>query len=169
MGRVLLILAMVAGGMVVAGCSPDQTSVVLTKAQFATLQKQANMYQIDQIEVTWHKAASMKDLPLMMSLWADNATFQVGPHTYSGTDEIRTFWTTAGPFLAKNHWVDETPAYKARITVSGSTGTLYFECHFVDVPTRTVAGVVATQLDVARINGRWVITSSLSSTPILSP
>ena len=65
--------------------------------------------------------------------------------------------------------MDETPAYKAVITVSGNTGTLYFECHFVDVATRKLVTVAATQADVARINGRWVITRSLSSTPNLSP
>ena len=48
----------------------------------ATLQKQADLYQIDQIEVTWHKAASIKDLDLMMTLWAANATFQIGTQTY---------------------------------------------------------------------------------------
>ncbi len=169
MGRVLLILATVAGGMVVAACGTDPPSSGVTAAHLATLQKQADMYQIDQIEVTWHKAASMKDLNLMMSVWADNATFQISTHTYSGKDQIRAFWTTAQPFQQKNVWVDETPAYKARITVSGNTGTLYFECHFVDVPTRMLIAAVATQLDVARINGRWLITSSISSTPTLSP
>jgi ketosteroid isomerase-like protein len=171
MRRVLLILAMVAGGIVVAACSPDPppNTVTVTAVQMATLQKQADMYRIDQIEVTWHKAASIKDLDLMMTLWADNATFQIGPHTYVGTDQIRAFWAQAAPFQTKNLWVDETPAYKARITVSGNTGTLYFECHFVNVPTKMLVAAVATQLDVARINGRWLITSSTSSTPFLSP
>jgi hypothetical protein len=65
--------------------------------------------------------------------------------------------------------VDETPAYKKVITVSGNTGTIYFECHFVDVPTRKLVAVVATNAEVAKINGRWLITSSLGSTPVLSP
>jgi ketosteroid isomerase-like protein len=169
MRRVLLILAMVAGGMVVGGCSPSQPQVTLTAAQVATLQQQADMYQIDQIEVTWHKAASIKDLDLMMTLWADNATFQVGTATASGKAAIRTMWAQSKPFQTQNDWVDETPAYKAIVTVSGNTGTLYFECHFVDVPTRKLVAVVATQLEVARIDGRWLITSSIGSTPILSP
>ena len=59
---------------------------------------------------------------------------QIGTLTYSGKDQIRSFWATAAPFQSKNVWVDETPAYKAVITVNGATGTLYFECHFVDVP-----------------------------------
>ena len=65
--------------------------------------------------------------------------------------------------------MDETPAYKEVVTVSGNTGTLYFECHFVDVPTRKLITAVATQLEVAHINDRWVITSSLSLTPNVSP
>ncbi len=169
MRRVLVICVMLSMAMVVAACGSDQPSAAQTAAQMATLQKQADMYQIDQIEVTWHKAASMKDLDLMMSIWADNATFQISTHTYSGKDQIRAFWAQAAPFQPKNVWVDETPAYKARITVSGNTGTLYFECHFVNVPTKMLVAAVATQLDVARISGRWLITSSLSSTPFLSP
>ena len=171
MRRDLLILAMVAGGMVAAACgsvSAAQTTA-RTTAQIATLQKQADMYKIDQIEVTWHKAASIKDLDLMMTIWADSATLQIGTLTYSGKDKIRNFWATAAPFLKKNDWVDETPAYKAVITVSGNTGTLYFECHFVDIPTKKLVLWVGTDLDVARINGRWVITSSRAVTPVLSP
>lgn len=169
MRRDLLILAMVAGGMVVAACGSDPPSATLTGAQISTLQKQADMYQIDQIEVTWHKAASMKDLNLMMTIWADNATLQIGALTYSGKNQIRNFWATAAPFKPENVWVDETPAYKARITVSGDAGTLYFECHFVDVTTRKLVAIAGTQLEVARISERWVITSSIATTPILSP
>jgi hypothetical protein len=169
MRRVLLILAMVAGGTVVAACGSDPPSSGVTSAQLASLQTQADMYQIDQIEVTWHKAASTKDLNLMMSIWADNATFQIGTQTASGTAQIRAMWVQSKPFQPQNDWVDETPAYKKVITVSGNTGTIYFECHFVDVPTRKLVAVVATNAEVAKINGRWLITSSLGSTPVLSP
>ena len=169
MRKVLLILATAAGGIAVAACGSDPPQTTVASAQLASLQKQADMYQIDQIEVTWHKAASIKDLDLMMTLWADNATFQIGTQTASGKDQIRAMWAQSRPFQPQNDWVDETPAYKAVITVSGNTGTLYFECHFVDVPTRKLVGVVATQLEVARIGGRWLITSSLGSTPVLSP
>ena len=169
MGRVLLILATIAGALVVAGCSSDPPSSSVTSAQLASLEKQADMYQIDQIEVTWHKAASIMDLDLMMSIWADNATFEIGTQTASGKDEIRAMWAQSKPFQPQNDWVDETPAYKIRITVSGNTGTLYFECHFINVPTRTLVAVVATNAQVAKINGRWLITSSVGSTPFLKP
>jgi len=128
------------------------------------------MYAISEMEATWHKAASTKDIDLMMSLWADNATFQIGPLTYSGKDQIRAFWATkAAPFKAGNNWISDTPAYKKRITVSGDTGTLSFECDFIDVATREVKVVVGRDLSISRIDGRWLITNSVASTPVLSP
>ena len=166
MQRVLVISVMLAMATVAAACGSDQPS----PTQVAALQKQADMYAIDQIEVTWHRAASTKDVNLMMSLWADNATFQLGTQTLEGKDQIRTFLETkAAPFKPGNNWESDTPAYKIRITVSGDTGTLYFECHYVDVATRKVVVVVGADVAVARIHGRWLITNSVSATPVLSP
>jgi ketosteroid isomerase-like protein len=171
MRRVLVICVVLGGGMVLAACGSDQAaSATQVAAQMAALQKQADMYQIDQIEVTWHKAASTKDVNLMMGLWADNATFQVSTTTLVGKDQIRNFFVTkAAPFKPGNNWVSDTPAYKIRITVSGDTGTLYFECHYIDVATRKAVVVVGADVAVARIHGRWLITSSVSATPTLSP
>jgi ketosteroid isomerase-like protein len=141
----------------------------------ADVQRDADLYAIDQIEVDWHEASSQKNLDLMMSLWADNATFTVGLQTYTGKDQIRNFFaTTAAPFKPANMWVSETPAYKLKATVNGDTGTLYFECHYVDAdpnsPTyKQVKSVVAADQQVARINGRWVITSSVAASPDLTP
>jgi uncharacterized protein (TIGR02246 family) len=133
------------------------------------LQLKADRYAIEQIEVTWHKASSTKDVDLMMTLWANDATATLGGQTYTGKDQIREFFTTqAAPFQAGNDWVSETPAYKIRITVDGDKGTLYFECHYVDVATGKVAAVVSADQDVARINGRWLITKLVSATPELS-
>jgi ketosteroid isomerase-like protein len=168
--RVLAICVMVVAGVVVAGCGSDQASARQAAVHMAALQKQADMYQIDQIEVTWHKAASTKNVDLMMTLWADNATFQVGTQTLVGKDQIRTFIATkAAPFKVGNNWVSDTPAYKIRITVSGDTGTLYFECHYIDVATRKAVVVVGSQAAVARIHGKWLITNSVAATPVLSP
>jgi ketosteroid isomerase-like protein len=156
--------------MVVAACSSDQATATQMAAQMAALQRDASMYQIDQIEVTWHKAASTKDVNLMMSIWADNATFQIGPRTYSGKDQIRAFFETkAAPFKPGNTWESDTPAYKIRITVSGDTGTLYFECHYVDIATHKVVVVAGADVAVGRIHGHWLITSSVSAIPMLSP
>jgi ketosteroid isomerase-like protein len=149
-----------------SACGSDQAAA----NQTAALQKTVDMYNIEQIEHTWHKAASTQDVNLMMTIWADNATFTIGTQTYTGKDQIRTFFATkAAPFKAGNVWVSETPAYKIRVTVNGDTGTLYFECHYVDVATRTVKAVVGADQTVTRINGHWLITNSVSATPILAP
>ena len=108
-------------------------------------------YAIDQIEADWHKAASTKDVDLMMSLWADDATFTIGTRTLAGKDQLREFFTNeAAPFKPENHWVSDTPAYKIRATVDGDKGTLYFECHYIDVDTGKVASVVGADQKVAR-------------------
>jgi hypothetical protein len=134
------------------------------------LQKQADLYAIEQIEVIWHKAASTHDVDLMMSLWADDATFTVGARQLTGKDQIRAFFATeAAPFKAENNWISETPAYKIRATVDGDKGTLYFECHYVDVATRTVKAVVGSDQEVERINGNWLITESVGATPEFVP
>lgn len=135
-----------------------------------TIQRNADRYEIAQIEQKWHRATSSHNIDLMMSLWAPNATFTVGPgDTRTGKQEIRRFWLDAPVFQPENHWVSETPAYKLRVTVNGDKGTLYFECHYVDAKTRKVVAVTAADEQVARINGRWLITNNVGASPILSP
>lgn len=162
MRRLLIIMALV---MSLAACGSSKD----TAAQQA-LQRQADIYAIDQIEVKWHRASSTKDVDLMMSLWADDATFNIGPKILTGKKEIRHFFVNdAAPFKPENDWVSDTPAYKIRATVNGDKGTLYFECDYVDVKTKTVAAVVAADQDVARINGHWLITKLVAATPTLAP
>jgi ketosteroid isomerase-like protein len=131
------------------------------------LQQKADYLAIDQIERTWHKAASTQNVNLMMSLWAPDATFNIGPKTLDGKQQIRKFFTTAGPFLPGHHWVSDTPSYKIRITVNGDKGTLYFECHYIDAKTGKLESVVGADQDVQRINGKWLITSAAGSSPTL--
>jgi len=158
-------MVMVALAVLAVGCGSAAPSSVPTDVQ-----KMADLYQIDQIEATWHQAASTKNVDLMMSIWAPDATFSLGTRELTGQDQIRAFFTTeAAPFKPENNWVSETPAYKIRATVDGDKGTLYFECHYVDVATRTVKSVVGADQKVARINGKWLITESVSATPILAP
>ena len=116
-------------------------------------QKLANLYKIDQIEKTWHKAASRKNLNLMMSLWAPKATATIGGKTYTGKTAIRGLFAKSGPFQPQNHWESDTPAYKIRATVNGSKGTLYFECDYIDIATTQVKFVVIADQTVARIDG----------------
>ena len=125
-----------------------------------------DMWEIDQLEKKFHESTSLKDIDLMLSLYAPNATFTVGGgETAVGVDEIREFWTTKSPaFLATNNWISDHPAYKMEITVNGDRGTLHFECHFVDAATREVVAVTAGDADVARIDGKWLITNFVGGT-----
>lgn len=129
----------------------------------------ADKYRINEIEKTWHKAASKKNLKLMMSLWAPKATATIGGKTYTGKPAIRQLFAKSGPFQPQNHWESDTPAYKIRITVNGNKGTLYFECHYVDVDTGKVATAVAADQEVRKIKGKWLITNLTAATATLKP
>ena len=118
--------------------------------------------------MNFHKAASTHDLDLMMSLYADDAVATIGGQTYTGKDQIRNlFATKAAPFKAENHWVSDTPAYKLKATVDGNSGTLFFECHYIDVNNKTVVVVVGADQQVSRIGGKWLITEMTSTSPTL--
>ena len=146
-----------------AGCAGAPGPALVSDTQ-----KQADLYAIDQIEVTWHKASSTKNIDLMMTIWADDATFTTSSKTYSGKAEIRAFFETqAAPFKPGNDWVSDTPAYKVKATVDGDKGTLYFECDYIDVPTKKVQVVVSADQQVVRINGTWLIKAAISATPDL--
>jgi ketosteroid isomerase-like protein len=146
--------------LALAGCGGSGGS----SAADQKLQHEADVNAIDQLEKIWHKAASTKNVDLMMSIWAQNATFNVGTDTYTGRAEIRDFFAhKAGPFEAGNNWASETPAYKIRITVNGDKGTLYFQCVYVDRKTSKVVSVVSADQDVRRINGRWLMTRSVAA------
>jgi ketosteroid isomerase-like protein len=139
-------------------------------ATAAELQKEADILAIDQIEQTWHRAASLHNVGMVMSLWAPDATFNIGTQTLTGRAEIRDFFEhQAAPFQAQNHWVSDTPSYRIRITVNGDKGTLYFECHYIDVKTQKVVSVVAADQNVQKIDGKWMITSAAGATPSLGP
>jgi uncharacterized protein (TIGR02246 family) len=127
-----------------------------------------DMWEIDQIEKDFHHATTTKDIDLMMSLYAPNATMTVGPgETAAGRDEIRRFYLENAAFAPENTWISDHPAYKLKITLNGDRGTLHFECHFVDVETGEVAAVTAADLDVARIDGEWLITNMVGGTTVL--
>jgi hypothetical protein len=149
-----------------AGCGGSGT----TSASDQTTQKDAALYQIDQIEQTWHKAASTHNVNLMMTLWAPGAVFNIGTKTLTGKAEIRNFFATENKaFMPQNHWESDTPSYKIKTTVNGNKGTLYFECHYIDVKTGTVMAVVGVDHNVQKINGKWLIVDSAGATPVLSP
>ena len=157
--------ALVALVLAVAACGGSPAA-----ASDPAIQRDADLYQISQIERSWHQATSTHDIDLMMSLWADDATFTTSSgDTITGKDAIRTFWHDAPVFQEANHWVSETPAYKLKASVNGDKGTLYFECHYVDPATKQVIAVTAADQQVARINGKWLITNNVGAAPDLVP
>jgi ketosteroid isomerase-like protein len=167
-GRLTTIALACALAVVPLACS---AAPAVAPAQMAELQRQADLQAIWQIEVEFHRAASNKDLDLIVSLFTENATFTTGGQTYAGRDQIREFFATkAGPFKEENHWVSETPAYKLDASVNGDQGTIYFECHYVDPASRSVVSVVGAAGTVARANGRWLMTTlTASALPELTP
>jgi uncharacterized protein (TIGR02246 family) len=164
--RMLLTGAALAAFVVsVAACTTSSASSTSDEA----MRRQSDLWAIDQLEKKFHKATSKHDIDLMMSLWAPNATFTVGPgQTAIGRKAIRKVWLEKSRAF-KSNWVSDTPAYKVRITVNGDRGTLNFECHYVDVKTHKLVVITGADQEVARINGRWLITSMVGGSATLSP
>jgi SnoaL-like domain len=159
----VVVVAVLAGLVLAVGAYAAIGSTTPSKAVL----KQAALYQIERIEKTWHRAASTKNLDLMMSIWAPNATMTLGGKTYTGTTAIRELFAKAAPFQPENHWVSDTPAYKVKSTVNGDKGTLFFECHYIDVDTGKVASVVGADQEVRKFNGKWLITDLTASSVAL--
>ena len=146
---------------VLAGCGGSSGSSASEQA----LEQTADTYAISQIERDFHKALSKKDIEMMMTLWAPNATFTFGPgQTATGTGQIRTVWLKSKAYKPRTNWLSDHPAFKLRVTVNGDRGTLHFECHFIDVKTHQVAAVTAADLDVSRVGDRWLITKMVGGT-----
>ena len=164
-GGVLTAGAVAVGVLAVALSACGGSSTVNSE-----LQEQVDKFQIGEIEKDFHEALSKKDIDQMMSLWSQNATFTAGPgKTATGKQQIQQFWLNSEAFKPSTEWVSDHPAYKLRVTVGGDRGTLHFECHFVDVNTGEVEQVTAGDLEVARIDDRWLITNMVGGTAELSP
>jgi len=131
------------------------------------MQQNADKWEIDQLQRSFHRATTTKNVALMMSLYAPDATFTLPGSIAAGKKEIRQFWLTSKSMT--NNWISETPIYKVRISVNGDRGTLYFECHYVNPKTSKVVSTTAADSDVARINGRWLITNLAGASSSLSP
>ena len=134
------------------------------------VQHDADVYAITQIEETVHESLSKKDIGMMMDVWAPDATFTYGPgKTATGIEQIRGTWLKTAAFKPETDWVSDHPAWKLHVTVNGDRGTLHFECHFIDVKSGKVVATTAADMDVARIDGRWLITRMLGGTAELRP
>ena len=104
LGVFLLSVVLVACGGSGAGSTGDQA------------RRFQDMWEIDQIEKDFHRATTEKDIDLMMSLYAPNATMTVGQGaTASGLDEIRRFWLEeSAPFAAREQLDLGSPRVQAR-------------------------------------------------------
>ena len=133
-----------------------------------TMQKDADLYQIEQIEVKFHRATSTHNLNLMMSLWAPGAVFNIDQQTLTGKSQIRHWFATENKaFKPGDHWESDTPSYKLRETVNGDKATLYFECHYIDPRTGKVMAVAGVDHTLQKINGNWLIVDSAGAPAVL--
>jgi ketosteroid isomerase-like protein len=165
---VATVIAVGVGVLVGALAVPEGSSA--SSASEQEMRREADLWQISQLQQNFHKATSTKDIDLMMSLWAPNATFTVADSTAVGKEQIREFWLTDHQaFKPEINWISDTASYKVRINVNGDRGTLYYECHYVDTVTQEVVATTAADVDVARIDGRWLITSLTGASATLGP
>ena len=158
-----LLLAGVVAALVVPLSALGGTSS-RASAKMATLQRQADLYQIDQIEVKFHRATSTHNLKLMMSIWAPGSVFNIDEQTLVGKAQIRHWFATQSKaFMPGNHWESDTPTYKDWVHLNGDHATMYFECHYIDPATSKVVALAGVTHTLQKINGTWLITNSVGS------
>jgi ketosteroid isomerase-like protein len=154
-GGVLAILA-----FTLSACGASSRGSISDRA----VERKADTYEISQIERSFHQAISEKDIDELVGLFAPHATGTFGPgKTVTGKEQIRTVWLGSKAWKPATHWLSDHPAWKLKVTVNGDRGTLHFECHFIDVDTGKVAEYTAGNLDVAKVDGKWLITNFVGS------
>ena len=153
---VLIAAAAVAAGIVVGALAASGGSSVPSASE-EQMRRSADHWEIHQLEKKFHRSTTTHEINLMMSLYAPNATLVSAGKTSVGKQQIRDYWLNTSKTF-KNSWISSTAAYKVKITVFGDRGTLFFECHYLDAKTNKVMLVTAADADVARIDGRWLIT-----------
>jgi hypothetical protein len=163
-------------GAGLAGTAVGLAAVVVAPASLVTAQvdgPSSPVGDIYQLQAAFHRAKTMQDIELMMSLWAEDATFnsQGDPNSpYVGSDSLRAFWLNSGSF--KNHRLSLVPSFKTQITVRrDDEAWLYFECHDVgdfDQPTRAIASDTFLAGTVKNLQGQWVFwdMTAGSSSPL---
>jgi hypothetical protein len=121
--------------------------------------------ELHQVEIIFHRAASTKNLDMMMSLFADDASLSVGGKTYTGKDQVRGYFATvAGSFQPQNQWVAYTPAQRITFDVEGDRAHLYFECLYVDVKAKEIKVHTFSDDNLVRRGGTWLIKEMKAGT-----
>ncbi len=128
-----------------------------TRAVAETEENPDDFMQMHRIEIAFHQAGTTKNLDLMLSLFADDATLTAGGKTYTGKDQIRGYWQAAGTFQPQNPWVAYTPAFRIKYNVQDDSAHLYFECLYVDKVANRIAAHTNSDDTLVRVNGRWLI------------
>jgi hypothetical protein len=159
-----------------AGTAVSLAGVMVAPASLVAAQVEgpsSPVGDIYQLQAAFHRAKTMQDIDLMMSLWAEDATFnsQGDPNSpYVGSDSLRGFWLNSGSF--KNRRLSLVPSFKTQITIrSDDEAWLYFECHDVgdyDQPTRSIAGDTFLAGTVKNVQGQWIFwdMTAGSSSPL---
>ena len=130
--------------------------------------KAADAAAIANLEAIIHGAQSTKDIEAMMKPFAEDAIFTLGGQTHTGKEAIRKFVLSTGPFKPENRWISVTPAYKIRTSTDGKRGTLYFECHYVDVDSKLVKAAVSVDVKASKVDGQWILTNVTAAPAVLS-
>jgi hypothetical protein len=166
--RWVLIAAVVPALLVPVSASAGTSSGA--SARETKEQHEADLYEIEQVEVKFHRATSTHNLNLMMSLWAPGSVFNIDQKTLTGKAQIRHWFATENKaFRPNHHWESDTPTYKIRITVNGDKASMYFECHYIDPKTKRVVAAAGVSHTLQKVDGHWLITDSAGSTAKLSP
>jgi ketosteroid isomerase-like protein len=172
----VLVRTLLAAGIVAALVVPFSAFGGTTNraaARTASVERQANLYEISQIEVKFHRATSTHNLNLMMSLWAPGAVFNIDQQTLTGKAQIRHWFATENPaFMPKHHWESTTPSYKEKIHLTGDKASLYFECVYInpnaDLSKARVMAIAGVTHQLQKIGGQWLIVDSSGSPAYLS-
>jgi hypothetical protein len=123
-----------------------------------TEENPADLMALHNVEIVFHQAASTKNLDMMMSLFADGATLTAGGKTYTGKDQVRSYFASvAGSFQPQNKWAAYTPAQRIRIDINGNQAHLYFECLYVDVVGKQIAAHTFSDDNMVRSGAKWLI------------
>ena len=116
--------------------------------------------EIYELQAAFHRAKTTQDLDLMMSLWADDATF-VNTTTnskFEGAEAIRSFWQGSGSFTHLRFSL--VPSFKTTIEVHGDEAFLYFECHavgnFADPNLRSIVNDTYLAGTLHNVQGDWL-------------
>jgi ketosteroid isomerase-like protein len=118
--------------------------------------------EIYELQAAFHRAKTTQDLDLMMSLWAEDATYTnpTAGMSLVGSDQIRSFWQSSGSFTHLRFSL--VPSFKTTIEVHGDEAYLYFECHdvgkFDDPNKRAIVNDTFLAGTVRNIDGNWLFS-----------